>query len=120
VTPISRNRMLAYLIFAPRLVLQLFSKPASVVWYRYWQERFLRSALRRCLARLDGCVVDAQGPIEAHAALRARRGEYQRVIMAVHFRESQADEHAEPGRELKPDGTVSGESKNLSAQLSRG
>ena len=106
VTPISRNRMLAYFIFAPRLVLQFLSKPASVVWYRYWHERFLRSALRRCLARLDGCVVYAQGPIEAHAALRARRGEYQRVIMAVHFRASQADEYAEPGRELKPDGTV--------------
>jgi len=106
VTPVSGTRIAAYFVFAPRLLLQFISKPASVVWYRYWHERFLRSALRRCLSSLDDCVVYAQGPIEAHAALRARRGEHQRVIMAVHFRASQADEHAEPGRELRPRGAV--------------
>jgi glycosyltransferase involved in cell wall biosynthesis len=67
---------------------------------------FLLNALRRHLAGVGDCVVYAQGPLEARAALRARQGPRQRVVMAVHFRVSQADEYAEPGRELKRDGTV--------------
>jgi glycosyltransferase involved in cell wall biosynthesis len=51
-------------------------------------------------------VIYAQGPLDARAALAARTGPRQRVVMAVHFRTSQADEHAEPGRELKRDGRV--------------
>jgi len=106
VTPFSWARPLCYPVFAPRLVLFRVSPPASVVWYRHWHEAFLRNALRRELARLGDCVVYAQGPLEARAALRARRGPYQRVVMAVHFRISQADEYAEPGRELKRGGRV--------------
>ena len=106
VTPFSWCRPLAYPIFAPRLVLKWCSAPASVIWYRYWHEVFLRNALRRRLAEMGDCVIYAQGPMEARAALRARRGPYQRVSMAVHFRVSQADEYAEPGRELKRDGIV--------------
>ena len=106
VTPFSWARPLSYPVFAPRLVLFRVSPPASVVWYRHWHEVFLRNALRRELAQLGDCVVYAQGPLEARAALRARRGPHQRVVMAVHFRISQADEYAEPGRELKPGGRV--------------
>lgn len=106
VTPFSWARPLTYPVFAPRLVLARVSGPASVVWYRHWHEVFLRNALRRCLAALGDCVVYAQGPLEAQAALRARRGAHQRVVMAVHFRGSLADEYAEPGREIKRDGVV--------------
>jgi glycosyltransferase involved in cell wall biosynthesis len=106
VTPFSWARPLCYPVFAPRLVLFRVSPPASVVWYRHWHEVFLRNALRRELGRLGDCVVYAQGPVEARAALRARRGPHQRVVMAVHFRISQADEYAEPGRELKRGGRV--------------
>jgi glycosyltransferase involved in cell wall biosynthesis len=106
VTPFSWGRPLTYPIFGPRLVLARCNGPASVVWYRYWHEVFLQRALRRCLAGIGGCVVYAQGPLEARAALRARQGPRQRVIMAVHFRISQADEYAEPGREIKRDGSV--------------
>ena len=106
VTPFSWCRPLTYPIFAPRLLLKWFNRPASVVWYRYWHEVFLRNALRTRLAGLGDCVIYAQGPMEARAALRARRGSNQRVAMAVHFRISQADEYAEPGRELKRDGRV--------------
>jgi glycosyltransferase involved in cell wall biosynthesis len=106
VTPFSWARPLCYPVFAPRLVLFRVSPPASVVWYRHWHEVFLRNALRRELAQLGDCVVYAQGPVEARAALRARRGPHQRVVMAVHFRISQADEYAEPGRELKRGGRV--------------
>jgi glycosyltransferase involved in cell wall biosynthesis len=67
---------------------------------------FLRNALERELATAGDCVIYAQGPLDARAALAARTGPRQRVVMAVHFRTSQADEHAEPGRELKRDGRV--------------
>ena len=106
VTPFSWARALTYIVFAPRLVLKLCSKPASVVWYRHWHQVFLYMALRQRLAAVGDCVVYAQGTVEAKAALRARRGAHQRVVMAVHFRASQADEHAEPGRELKRGGVV--------------
>lgn len=106
VTPFSWSRPLTYFLFSPRLVLRYCSAPASVLWYRHWHEAFLYRALRRALAGVGKCVVYAQGPLEARAALRARRGPHQRVVMAVHFRASQADEHAEPGREIKRDGLV--------------
>jgi glycosyltransferase involved in cell wall biosynthesis len=93
VTPFSWGRVLTYAVFGFRpLVLERVSGSASVFWYRYWHEVFLRHALRRCLAQIGGCVVYAQGPVEARAALRARRGAHQRVVMVVHFQTSQADE----------------------------
>ena len=66
---------------------------------------FLRNALRRCLAEVGDCVVYAQDPLAARAALRARRGPHQRVVLAVHFRISQADEYAD-SREISRDGAV--------------
>jgi glycosyltransferase involved in cell wall biosynthesis len=92
ITPFSWNRLVTYPAFAPRLILERVSGSASVAWYRYWHELFLRKALHRRLAEIGECVVYAQGPQEARAALRARRGPDQRVIMAVHYKVSQADE----------------------------
>lgn len=91
-TPFSWGRVLAPPVFGLRSVLRRLSNSASVVWYRHWHEVFLRKALRRHLAQVGDCVVYAQGPLEARAALRARRGPGQRVILAVHFKTSQADE----------------------------
>ncbi len=105
-TPFSWGRPLTDAVFSFRLILVRCSGAASVVWYRHWHEVFLRNALRRYLAKAGDCVVYAQGPLEAGAALRARRGPHQRVVMAVHFRVSQADEYAEPGREISRDGLV--------------
>ena len=95
VTPFSWGGPLTLPVFGPRLLLARVSGAASVVWHRYWHEVFLRNALRRQLARAGECVVYAQGPLAARAALRARRGPHQRVVMAVHFRVSQADEWAD-------------------------
>jgi glycosyltransferase involved in cell wall biosynthesis len=93
VTPFSWGRLFTYAVFGFRpLVLERLSGSASVFWYRYWHEVFLRNALRRCLAQIGGCVVYAQGPVEARAALRARRGAHQRIVMVVHYQTSQADE----------------------------
>jgi glycosyltransferase involved in cell wall biosynthesis len=105
VTPFSWHRSLTVPVFGPRLVLEHVSPPASVVWYRHWHEVFLRNALRRKLARIGHCVVYAQGPLEARAALRARHGEHQRVVLAVHFRISQANEWADK-HQISSDGTV--------------
>jgi glycosyltransferase involved in cell wall biosynthesis len=106
VTPFSWGRLLTYPVFGFRpLVLERCSGPASVMWYRYWHEVFLRNALRRCLAELGNCVVYTQGPVEARAALRARRGPHQRVVMVVHFQTSQADEWTHKNQ-IKRDGLV--------------
>jgi glycosyltransferase involved in cell wall biosynthesis len=105
VTPFSWGGALTVPVFGFRLLLERCSGSASVVWYRHWHEVFLYKALRRCLADGDDCVIYAQGPLEARAALRARRGPRQRVIMALHFRISQADEWADKNQ-IRRDGTV--------------
>lgn len=91
-TPFSWARPLTYPVFGARLLLARLSNAGSVWWYRRGHEVFLGNALHRELGRIGDCVVYAQGPLEARAALRARRGPHQRVVMAVHFKTSQADE----------------------------
>ena len=105
VTSFSWGRALTYPVFAPRLVLERCSKPASIAWHRHWHEVFLQNALRQRLAEIGDCVIYAQGPLTARAALRARRGPHQRVIMAIHFRISEADEWADK-KQIKRDGTM--------------
>jgi glycosyltransferase involved in cell wall biosynthesis len=105
VTPFSWARPLTVPVFGARLIVDRLSQPASVVWYRYWHELFLRRALRRVLATTGPCVVYTQGPPESRAALAARQGPHQRVVQAVHFRISQADEWADKGM-IARDGIV--------------
>ena len=105
ITPYSWGRSLTVPVFAPRLVLQRFSDPAAAVWYRHWHEVFLRQALRRFLAGIGECIVYAQGTLDARAALRARRGPHQRVVMAVHCGTSEADEWAY-NDQIRRDGIV--------------
>ena len=92
VTPFTWSRTLAVPVFAPRLLLRHISGSADVAWYRHWHEQFLYKALLARLDEVQDCVIYAQCPVSARAALRARRAPYQRVVMAVHFRTSQADE----------------------------
>ena len=116
VTPFSWGRLVAGPVFGPRLLLERCSRPAGVVWYRHWHEVFLRNALRRSLARVGDCVIYAQGPPEARAALQARRGPHQRVIMAVHFRISQADEWADK-KQIGHEGAVFRAIRQLERQV---
>jgi glycosyltransferase involved in cell wall biosynthesis len=105
ITPFSWGRTLAMPVFGVRLALEPCNGPASVAWYGHWHEVFLRNALRRRLAEFGACVIYAQCPLSARAALRARQGPHQRVIMAVHFRISLADEWADK-KLIKRDGVV--------------
>ena len=105
VTPFSWARPLTVPVFGARVVVDRLSRPARVVWYRYWHELFLRRGLRRVLATAGPCVVYTQGPPESRAALAARQGPHQRVVQAVHFRISQADEWADKGM-IARDGIV--------------
>ena len=85
-------------LFGARVLLERVWGPANVWWYRSSHELFLRRALRRRLADEGPCTVYAQCPVSARAALAARRGPHQRVVLAVHFRISQADEWADKGQ----------------------
>ncbi len=105
VTPFSSSRALIFPVFGLRRAVERCSRAAGVVWYRHWHEVFLRNALRRQLAQLGDCAIYAQGPLAARAALWARTGPHQRVILAVHFRTSQSDEWADK-KQIKQGGTV--------------
>ena len=105
VTPFSWYRVLAAPVFGLRRVVERCSRAAGVAWYRYWHGVFLYLALRRRLAGLGDCIVYAQDPPAARAALRARQGRHQRVVLAVHFRISQADEWADK-EQIARGGTV--------------
>lgn len=86
-----------YPIFGLRKLIHPLNTVASVWWYRYWHEYFLERALRRCLKDGKACVVYAHCPLSARAALKARVSHSQKVVMAVHFYVSQADEWAWKG-----------------------
>ncbi|MDP3584436.1 MAG: glycosyltransferase family 4 protein [Thiobacillus sp.] len=97
VTPFDRPRWQVYPVFGLRRLLDRISKPASVWWYRHWHAVFLQRALSVRLADGKPCVIYAQCPLSARAALRARRSQAQKVVMVVHFNLSQADEWADKG-----------------------
>lgn len=98
ITPFSWGRPAYVPLYGLRRAIDPVNSQASVFWYRHWHEVFLRGALRDKLSRLGDCVIYAQDPPSARAALAARRDRGQRVVLAVHFRISQADEWAEKGK----------------------
>jgi glycosyltransferase involved in cell wall biosynthesis len=91
------RRLTVTALFGIGVVLEHLFTPAHVWWYRTSHEWFLRRALRRRLQNSGPCVVYAQCPPSAHAALKARTGSEQRVVLAVHFRVSQSDEWVDKG-----------------------
>jgi len=97
-TPFANPRPLVYPVFAVRKAIDPLCGPLSVCWYRYWHYLFLRLALRRELADGRPKTVYAQCPLSARAALEARTGRHQPVVMVVHFNLSQAIEWAEKGK----------------------
>jgi glycosyltransferase involved in cell wall biosynthesis len=116
VTPFSWKRPLTVPVFGFRFLIERFSRSGSVAWHRQWHGVFLRNALRRSLAEVGACSIYAQCPVAAQAALSARTGPHQRVVMAVHFRVSQADEWVNKG-ELKRGGAVFRAIRQLEREL---
>ena len=76
-----------------------FVRPAWWVWgFRAGHFLLLRRRSRACLPRRSPCVVYAQDPLSARAALDLRReGRDVRVVLAVHYNGSQADEWVDSG-----------------------
>lgn len=105
VTPFSRSLAVAAPIFGVRRVVGHLSGDLNVAGYRYWHFRFLRHALFRELRGSTETVVYASCPLSARAAIEARRNPLQRVVMAVHFDTSQADEWVDKGQ-IERDGAV--------------
>jgi glycosyltransferase involved in cell wall biosynthesis len=102
----SRLRSLVLLpLFGVRVILEKVFGPGHVWWYRTSHQLFLREALRRRLAQEGACTVYAQCPVSAQAALDARIGPHQRVVLAVHFVTSQADEWVNK-RQISRDGRL--------------
>lgn len=102
VTPYNAPLWQVYPAFGLRKLVNLFSREMGVWWYRYWHAYFLKQALKHRLQTGAACVVYAQCPLSAQAALRARVSTNQRVVMVAHFNISQADEWA--GKGLIPNG----------------
>src|SRR4051794_21712828 len=71
VTPFAEPAWQVYPIFALRSAITPLNGAASVKWYRHWHEVFLERALKKRLAVVDRCVVLAQCPLSAVAALRS-------------------------------------------------
>ena len=103
-------------VYAARHALAPVSGSADVLWYRHWHEVFLRGALRERLAGLGECVIYAQDAPAARAAMAARRDRGQQVVLAVHFRISQADEWVGKGR-IPRDGRVFQNIRQLERQV---
>lgn len=102
ITPYCAPLWQVYPVFGLRKLVNLFNRELGVWWYRHWHAYFLRQALKRRLKTGDACVIYAQCPLSAHAALSARVSEKHRVVMVAHFNISQADEWA--GKGLIPRG----------------
>lgn len=98
VTPFCSPKFIVYPVFGVRRVIDAISPAFSVWWYRKWHMHFLYQALRKAMRSEGACVIYAQCPLSAAAALKARRSVDQRVVMVVHFNVSQADEWRDKGK----------------------
>lgn len=105
VTPYDRNKWLVYPVFAVRRLIAPLNASLGLWWYRHWHQRCLYLNLKATLADGRACVVYAQCPMSAEAALTARASPAQRVVMIAHFNLSEADEWAGKGV-IAPDGKL--------------
>lgn len=119
VTPYSWGGALSAPVFGARLALARLgpaARAASVLWYYHWHEAFLRNALRKRLADAGEMVVYANDPRAARAALQARQGAHQKVVMAVHYHTSLADEWVDK-RAIRRDGWVFNVIRDIERQV---
>ena len=92
-TPFSGRGFFRPAVFGLRYLLKYVSGDLDVFWYRFAHARYLRAALKQELKRDPRpVVIYAQDPLSAEAALSLRRMGRDKVVMIVHFNDSQADE----------------------------
>ncbi len=97
-TPFSSPKFLVVPVFAVRRLLDRLSSRLSVWWYYHFHYLFLRAALKKELVAGELVCIYAQCPISARAALSARKNSSQKVVMAVKFNKSLADEWVWSGK----------------------
>lgn len=105
VTPFSSVRWLAAAVFAPSRLIALVSTGLGLVWHRAFHYASLRLSLAVRLADSKPKLVYAQSPLAAKAALKSRSSDDQKILLAVHFQGSQADEWTDR-HVLRPDGML--------------
>lgn len=117
VTPFSGSGLLRNVVFGARYVLRRFSKQAAIYWLRAGHNAYLKSALRRELCR-DGkkAVLYAQDPLSAKTALSVRRPGIDKVVLVIHFNDSQASEWAMRG-EISENGWVYRDIEKLEEEI---
>jgi len=92
VTPFDYPKTILYPLFGMRKIIHPLSHEASVGWYRQGHSMVLKKILTKKLSEGQPCLVYAQCPLSARAALQARVNSSQKIVLVVHFNESQADE----------------------------
>lgn len=105
VNPFDNSPLLIWPAFAPGRLLDPLSGPLRVWWHRYFHYVLLKRALARHLNDGRPCVVYAQCPLSAKASIETRRSPTQKVVMAVHYNRSQADEWVLRGK-LRAQGRI--------------
>lgn len=94
VNPFSAPAWLVYPLFSLRTLISIIHKPSSIWWYRHWHFQCLKLALKK-VVRGRPCVIYAQCPLSALAALQVRPSAEILVVMVAHFNISQANEFAD-------------------------
>jgi len=115
-TPFSSFKTVAYPILAARRLIDLVSKPVGVWWFLRSRRLFLRLCLSHALRQDQAAVIYAKCLNSAQAALEARKNSGQKVVMAVHFNRSEAEEWHSAGRIRKGDWVYRG-IRNLESEL---
>ena len=102
-TPLYRLKALALAVFAARKLIDPLNGALGVWWFYRWRGFFLRLALSKALERGRSCVIYAQCLVSAQSALRARKHSGQKVVLAVHFNRSEAEEWHHAGKIQRDD-----------------
>ncbi len=96
-TPFSGRGVLRKPLFALRYGLERVNRQAGIFWLRWGHDLYLGAALRRELRSGDPAILYAQDPLSARTALAVRRPGLDKVVLVVHFNDSQALEWAARG-----------------------
>lgn len=106
VTPFTGRGLFRPVLFGIRYLLRPLSRQAAIFWLRFGHNVYLRLALKKALMRdKRPAVIYAQDTLSAETALRIRRNAGDKVVLVVHFNDSQASEWSERG-EIPKDGLV--------------